>query len=355
MPADQAERRENQIQMNRNRRYQTMDLFRVLSFAVVVFYHFFMETYQYHKFGWDIWRDVQFGNINIVVTAVSMFFMVSGAGLTFSCLRKEGKIDWWTWYMKHFLHLMIPFYLAYILTVGGTILATRSLEHFQGKGLWRIIFTLIGMDGYLSVHGVGTFYLAVGEWFFGCLVVFYLLYPLLFRMMQKYGSSIMAGAAVLVLAFTFWYHGDVPLRMLMIVKIFDFLMGIYLAIHAEKLQWIPAVILACISLLLSGLVHIPVEYASSIFAACLLATGLCMEPKLPETVFSHGIRAVAEKWSFEIFLLHHALLLAMVRMIPEMTGAAVMVGLAGYLVVVIIFAGVLRVIEKLVFNVIKKD
>jgi hypothetical protein len=47
-----------------------------------------------------------------------------------------------------------------------------------GVPAWRLILTAVGVDGLLFAQGVPTFY-QVGEWFLGCIIGTYLLFPLL--------------------------------------------------------------------------------------------------------------------------------------------------------------------------------
>ena len=52
------------------------------------------------------------------------------------------------------------------------------------KGHWsKLIFTLIGLDGYLC-YRIDT-YFTVGEWFIGAIIIIYILYPLILWMMNK--------------------------------------------------------------------------------------------------------------------------------------------------------------------------
>ena len=81
-------------------------------------------------------------------------------------------------YKKRWLAIFPSFYIAYGIFYLIFTIRSRTLL-FKGIPAWRLILTLIGMDGYLA-YRIPDFYI-LGEWFTGALIILYLIYPLLLR------------------------------------------------------------------------------------------------------------------------------------------------------------------------------
>jgi peptidoglycan/LPS O-acetylase OafA/YrhL len=124
---------------------------------------------------------------------VKWFFILSGLGIALSCRKWRGAKEF---YAKRVCAVLAPFWVAYIAV---------SLYHFVMSG--RRIFpvpggsfmaSMAGMDGwFLSMRGASRFsggYL-VGEWYLGCLMLIYLAYPLVRKIMDK--NKILAMRGVL--------------------------------------------------------------------------------------------------------------------------------------------------------------
>ncbi len=116
--------------------------------------------------------------------AVFTFFMLSG--LMRAKELNLDHLDVKNYYQKRLSHLLVPFYLSYLL-----VLICRAVtDTVQFSAPWnRIILTLLGVDGYVAdlfpQHPVATFYL-VGEWFFGAFLLVTFCWPALRVFMRKY-------------------------------------------------------------------------------------------------------------------------------------------------------------------------
>ena len=133
---------------------------------------------------------------------VSLFFLLSGATM----FRVYGKRDvsLGSFYKKRFLSIYPMFWLAWLAAmVAGTLIQGGCLPSEGGIG--ALLTSLSGMDGYLMALGYGglsSFY-KVGEWFLGCIILLYLIMPLLLWGMKKQ-PLLTLGLSVLIAAL---FHG----------------------------------------------------------------------------------------------------------------------------------------------------
>ena len=102
------------------------------------------------------------------------------------------------------LRILIPFYILYIVYFLFLLFQSHSVHNIFPEGIpaWRIVFTFLGMDSWVSMHGISTFSLTIGEWFLGCLILLYLIFPLLRFFMiksEKFFFIIATGIYLIVL------------------------------------------------------------------------------------------------------------------------------------------------------------
>src|SRR5262249_44346159 len=123
--------------------------------------------------------------------AVAVFLVLSGFGLTFS-LARTGEPDggWLGWYRGRLLRLFPMYWLAHLVYLISPFISRpepvdyRFFLSFLGDRVWPVdtIF----------------YYINPAWWYFGLLVELYLVFPLLFRLLQKVGPPgflVFCGAA----------------------------------------------------------------------------------------------------------------------------------------------------------------
>lgn len=125
-------------------------------------------------------------------TGVVLFVLISGIGLTIN-LKERFHINWKSFYLKRFKAVLPLLWITYILQY-FRLFYLHGTSPITGEK-WRIIFSILGLDGYISklTH---TFYLGIGEWFIGMILVIYLLFPLLLYILNK--SKKLFGCLILV-------------------------------------------------------------------------------------------------------------------------------------------------------------
>ena len=274
--------------------------------AFVVFYHVNIELRVMGRDPLlapiDAGPNVEFGQLGTV-----LFIILAGftSVLSYERIDKQGTQRAGSYYRKRLLAILPAFYIAYFLAFILILLPSAHLN-------WRFVFTLLGVDGYLSAHGVQTFYL-VGEWFTGCILALYLLFPLIYLAAKKQPvlTLILAVALKVGAILLIFRTGLTDCDILFYGP--DFIFGVLAALYLKK----PNLYLGFGALALSILlfiVKIPVNYrfmisplGLSVFVAVLMLVG-----KLEEKAALKGLRKIFSpiaRYSYAVFLTHHVLIL----------------------------------------------
>lgn len=122
-------------------------------------------------------------NMHFAMIACGLFILISGATITFSNSNRDVKpIEF---YKKRLTRVLIPFYIAYIIYFVIKVVSLKNIHIYGGVPKWRFIWTIFGIDEYLNASCIKTFSLGVGEWFLGCIILCYLIYPFLYKAYKK--------------------------------------------------------------------------------------------------------------------------------------------------------------------------
>ncbi|SDB42644.1 Peptidoglycan/LPS O-acetylase OafA/YrhL, contains acyltransferase and SGNH-hydrolase domains [Pseudobutyrivibrio sp. YE44] len=157
-----------------------LDILRDIGVVFIFFYHFFVE-YTISGNGPDPSINGYTYFFNILARPASLFlFIISGYALMYN---HEDEISLVKYYKRRFKGLFIPFYVAYTIMFLICFLVNGEVVG-HSLPISRFILTLIGMDGVTQLV-VFNFYL-IGEWFMSCIVICYLLFPLLAKLLKKF-------------------------------------------------------------------------------------------------------------------------------------------------------------------------
>jgi peptidoglycan/LPS O-acetylase OafA/YrhL len=112
--------------------------------------------------------------------AVGVFIVLSGFGLTYS-LTKKGHPEggWNVWYRRRLVRLFPMYWVAHLIALFA------PLAHRSDPADWRLLMSLVGN----RIYPAETlfYYLVPAWWFFGLLIQLYLVFPALFRLLQRMG------------------------------------------------------------------------------------------------------------------------------------------------------------------------
>lgn len=287
------------------KRYFEYDLIRAAAMLLIVFYHMNME-----------WSTRSLGGIFAISKigasgylgwiGVSLFILISGAA---QCISYEKCPNLKIYYKKRWLGIFPTFYLAYFLCfLVGRLAATERLLTPS------FIYTLIGMDGYLTIFGVETQYL-VGEWFLGMILILYLLFPLFYRLVERYPVKLLVFISLYYIIMLQIYPEKARIEKDALLNAPVFIAGIYLYRYGKQISLRAGAASLAIFLLM-----IQFSYPDFLTPYLFLTEGLALyvflmsvggflsERKEAVAVWFRKVISVIAQYAYEIFLVHHVLI-----------------------------------------------
>lgn len=244
-------------------------------------------------------------NIYIGGFGVALFFIISGASLMYVY---DEKCELKNFYKKRFLSLYPMFWIAYTIAF--------LYQFYMGKGInplvprRNIILSILGMDGYLS-QVVPTFYI-LGEWFLGCIILIYIIFPLLRYCIKRWPVALAVVAGILYVVFLILPSPfGLSKSLVLPVRIPEILFGMYYIKYIKKIKW-PIAVGALAVLVVNGIVapdispNLQTTYVG--IAAFLV---LAFVSDYLKFAGIERICSVISKYSYAIFLVHHVIIIAM--------------------------------------------
>jgi len=115
---------------------------------------------------------------------VSVFLLISGGVLYYNYSEITSLSQF---YYKRWRTIFPMFYVAWLFYYMGNVLEAGTF-FYKGKA-WSLIFSVFALDGYLG-YRFPTYYI-LGEWFLGGLVLLYLIYPILAKLVNRFSWKIL--------------------------------------------------------------------------------------------------------------------------------------------------------------------
>ena len=255
-------------------------------------------------------------NVYIGDWGVSLFFIISGASLMY--VYGE-KCELKTFYKKRFLSIYPMFWMAYVLAFIYFVLVDHVAP---GGGLpkWKFIFSAFGFDGLLVANGYPTCYL-LGEWFLGVIILVYLLFPLLRKLLNEKPVLLIILAVISYAGgLVFCYCGSFPVSAdtFIFVKIPEVVLGMFCGKYVRKIDW-KAALAAAIVLVLNQILTPPlfseVQVSPVIIDIRALYVGVSSFVVLAflsgylKNKVSERVCGVLSKYSYAVFLVHHVVIM----------------------------------------------
>ncbi len=298
----------------KRQRIFAFDLIRILAMIFIIVFHY--NTYLVEcKIDASPLLFVQYANGTMGTIGVSLFFILSGASLMYVY---QDRLVWKEYLKKRFLSIYPIYWIAYAAVFSYFYILHRLPMPYPRPTL---LLSFLGMDGYLY-YKIPCYYL-IGEWFVGCIILLYLLFPLLRRLILKWPRAAAAAVLLLYIPYLRFYSLDMEIARFVLTRIPEFLLGMYFVLLLSKKEALPgASPTACVV----GLR--PISWRAGIPALTLFILTLTFSLPLPEplVIFLTGSscfvllawlsqlldRAWAAKLcapmslcSFSIFLFHH--------------------------------------------------
>ena len=299
-------------------RYEFMSVLRLLSLMGVVYYHTLVTLYLQGIRQRDT-IEAMYANVNMNFPAigVGLFLMLSGGGLMMSS-KKKADFSVKNFYKGRFMRILIPFYISYILySIYLFLIGFEFPVYFESLTGVKpsplcFIFTLLGMDGYLSIFNIPTFTLMLGEWFLGCLIPMYIVFPLLRKCIMKNRNLTLIIATIyyIIALATYKYMpwAEVPSYNNFTIKIYDFILGMFLVEVMDRIpKWTAAIGVALLGFYLLYPAKLPIDMTPSIV---ILAVGtffifLALEGLFKKMPHFMKVVNVLSAYSYTYFLFHH--------------------------------------------------
>ncbi len=234
---------------------------------------------------------------------VSLFFIISGAALIY-VYREECKLK--EFYTKRFFSLYPMFWAAYFIAFLYFFYKLKHMVHMDIPKA-NFLLTILGMDGYLS-ELVPSYYL-LGEWFLGYIILMYLCFPLLRKLVLAYPKITVAAVAALYVPFAFFkLSPGFPASKILLVRFPEILFGMLFVL---KIKTVPlgAALCSLAVLIANGALrpriaaNFQVTYVGICFFLLLVYCSKWIDRPMVRAV-CHTIG----KYSYAIFLTHHVII-----------------------------------------------
>lgn len=127
---------------------------------------------------------------------VAIFVFLSGYGLTVQA-NKSHEIKLGEFYKKRFTKLYLNYWFIWIIFVPiGILFYHRTFEIVYATHIWeKLIIDIAGLSFAFGFYGYNATW-----WFYSCIIVLYLLFPFLYRLLGKYNMIlILLGLGVYLL------------------------------------------------------------------------------------------------------------------------------------------------------------
>lgn len=284
-----------------------LDFIRALSALFIIVFHFNCSIG-----GHEIYKSVsnipiifyEYKNGNLGQIGVSLFFIISG-GLM---LSNQCNFNIREYLKKRFLAIFPMFYFAYFCVTFYYFLHYRSLNPFcVPRNKLSFLITIVGMDGYVSPI-IPNYYI-IGEWFLGCIILFYILFPLLRTLLLKLGPWISMLCIFLIYVATVHLYpfASYPKEYFVLIRIVEFFFGMLAVTYIKEIRkW--QLCISGISIAILSVYYLPIiqSYKTTIMGMSLYVVWVYAGQHIPERF--QKLFLDISKYSYPAYLLHHVII-----------------------------------------------
>ncbi len=250
-------------------------------------------------------------NVYLGDWGVSLFLILSGASLMYVY---RDVCDWKYFYKKRFLSIYPMFWIAYTVYFFYLFYINQAVPGGEiPKG--RFLFSVLAFDGLLRANGYPTFYL-LGEWFLGLIVLLYLLFPVLRKLLLEKPKILLAGIMIFYIA-GLVICGSLPISVLpstiVFVRLPELVFGMFFVKYGWKIRG-KAVLAA--GVVLAGNAVLRPEISSNIQTTYVGIASFVLLVFLAGFLQNRAVQYVCGKlsqYSYAIFLVHHVVIAHMME------------------------------------------
>lgn len=336
--------------MEKKKKIFYLNFIRAISMLMIVTYHFYAHLAENNITGIKIFSNGKWGLIG-----VTLFFMISGASLMYNY---GDKIDIKKYAKKRFLGIYPMFWIAYTLVFIYVFYGCKKI--IWNLPIYKLGISLLGMDGYLGSY-TETFYL-IGEWFLGCIVLIYILFPILRKIVNKYPKTFISIYTVINFALLIFYkNGVMPINQNLIICTYSFVLGMYAIKYIKQIKlWhaVIALVISIVAYLISDSIGSfnKIVLISNIIGYNLFIVLRYIGEKI-ENVTIQKIFNTISKYSYAIFLVHHYIIMKIESTFAN-TSLRISETICLYItcwIVIGICAKILDILNKNIQNFLKKE
>lgn len=285
-------------------RIRELDFIRAVCTLGIIINHFTISIENSHL--QRLFYTYPSGCGSVGYTLVTVFFILSGGGLYYN-YNSIHSIK--TFYSKRWKSIFPSYYIAYIFAICGYALFRKSF--FEGKKLYQLIYTVIGMDGYISKQ-VDTWY-TIGEWFIGAILICYIAYPYLLHFIKTSEAAVVAVSMSFFLIFLDWRMLNQNSFRNIFSCLVSFILGMMFVkykLYSDKhLRYVSGVLIIIFILFPLNINENLLSHAVGVLLFFSLFEVGVSTMKTRVSGFIYRISAM----SYEMFLIHHVIILTVVR------------------------------------------
>ena len=290
--------------MSKRPRLFYLDLVRTLALICILIIHFNATVTGYFTLPHKLFTSTLPGGIYLGDFGSSLFFIVSGAALAYTA-REPFSV---TAFYKRRAHAVYPmFWLAWIICF--SIRFVTRPGYYAGARTITLVLTVLGLDNFAVAAGwVGQDFACVGEWFLGSILFLYLLFPVLLRGCRKhpwltFAATCLVGVAVHL---TGW---DARLVAIHLPEFFLGMLLVRIPRSRQMLLGAAAVVLLAVQQVMDGW---DTKLLCAVVSAAVFVV-LSAWPGAASPAWLQRTCALAGKYSYAVFLVHHFIILQLVQ------------------------------------------
>ena len=303
-------------------------------------------------------------NMHFAMIACGLFIFISGATITYS--NKNRDIKHMEFYKKRLSRVLIPFYIAYIIYFVIKVISLKNIYIYGGVPKWKFIWTILGIDEYLNAYGIKTFSLGIGEWFLGCIILCYLVYPFLYKIHKKNKVVTFIVMTIYYIALNINYskfNFTIPSHMNFLCQVYNFYLGMVYVdatniINKDKRNNFVYLLILTIPIVIffyfyKTIINIPDNFKTTIVVISIIISFNLIEPIIANSEVLKSIINKFNEISYEFFLVHHFVIYQVDFMMnyQRINGMTTLVLVIIDLLLTIILAIIVNMISKQVYKI----
>lgn len=285
-------------------RVKQLDFVRSISCIMILFTHFNAVIAGYDGGSFLYPQNtpvpIYYGDIYLGNLGVSLFFILTGSSLY--CSYKKNKPHLLQFYKKRFFAIYPMYWVAYFCFFSFYLLRNKALP--RGT-VTHFLINVFGFGGYCwSLSLCAGEYYYIGEWFLGCLLCIYLIFPLILNVYKrlKYMSFPLSVIVLLLLP-------SRNINILFINRIPEILFGIIYIDYLSKVKSRYSIVAILFALLLFSARSMldPFLYAVTVSMCLFFVFGI-----IGRVITASKSLYLLIRWfsslSYPVFLIHHQII-----------------------------------------------